>query len=366
MVTYRVMKVVKLFLVAMVLVAASCANTPEKEKTESQPAATPAAAPAPKPDAGPLGEMTIPAENPMSPEKVELGKKLFFDTRLSKDGKMSCETCHLPDKGWDDGKVVSTKFDGSMNTRNTPTLYNVGYYKQWYWDGRAATLEGQVTAAWKGQMGGDPDMVAMTLNGIDAYKNDFQKAFNGPATADNIAKALATFVRTIKSENSPWDKYQAGDKSAVSDDAVKGFDVFSNSDKANCTLCHLPPLFTDTLFHNVGIGSDKPMPDLGRGKALADAAEKKGTKDPDAEAMTGAFKTPTLRSITETAPYFHDGRAKSVDDAVELMLKGGIKNPHLDEKLKPHMLSKDERAQLMAFLKSLTPESKPFEKPQVP
>jgi cytochrome c peroxidase len=147
---------------------------------------------------------------------------------------------------------------------------------------------------------------------------------------------------------------------------VKGFDVFSNSDKANCTLCHLPPLYTDTLFHNVGIGSDKPMPDPGRSKALADAAEKKGTKDPDADAMTGAFKTPTLRSITETAPYFHDGRAKSLDDAVDLMLKGGIKNPHLDEKLKPHMLSKDERAQLMAFLKSLTPESKPFEKPQVP
>jgi cytochrome c peroxidase len=273
---------------------------------------------------------------------------------------MSCESCHLPDKGWADGNALSTKFDGSMNTRHTPTLYNVGYYKQWYWDGRAKTLEAQVTAAWKGQMGGDPDMVAMTLNGIDAYKNDFQKVFNGPASADNIAKAIATFVRTIKSENSPWDKYQGGDKSAVSEDAVKGFDVFSNSDKANCTLCHLPPLYTDTLFHNVGIGMDKPMPDMGRGKILADA------KDPDAESMMGAFKTPTLRSITETAPYFHDGRAKTLDDAVDLMLKGGIKNPHLDEKLKPRMISKEERAQLMAFLKSLTPESKPFEKPQVP
>ena len=147
---------------------------------------------------------------------------------------------------------------------------------------------------------------------------------------------------------------------------MKGFTVFSDTDKANCTLCHLPPLFTDTLFHNVGIGFDKPMPDLGRGKTLGDAASKAGTTDPNAEALQGAFKTPTMRSITETGPYFHDGRAKTLDDAVDLMLKGGIKNPKLDEKLKPKMLSKDERAQLMAFLKSLTPEAKPFEKPQVP
>ncbi len=343
------MKSVKIVVLALLLFAASCANNSEK------PASQPAPAPAPKPDVGPLGEMAVPADNPITPEKAELGKKLFSDMRLSKTGKMACETCHLPDKGWADGQALSTKFDGSVNTRHTPTLYNVGYYKQWYWDGRAATLEGQVTAAWRGQMGGDPDAVAMTLNGVDTYKNDFQKVFNGPATADNIAKSLATFVRTIKSENAPWDKYQKGDKSAVSEDVVKGFDVFSNSDKANCTLCHLPPLFTDTLFHNVGIGFDKPMPDLGRGKILGDAAEKKGTKDPDAETMKGAFKTPTLRSITETAPYFHDGRAKKLEDAVDLMLKGGIKNPNLDEKLKPKTLSKDERAQLMEFLKSLTP-----------
>src|SRR5262249_33213309 len=209
---------------ALIVFVASCASNSEKPKSE------PSAAPAPKPDVGPLGEMAVPADNPMTPEKVELGKKLFFDTRLSKTGMMSCETCHHPEKGWADGNALSTKFDGSMNTRHTPTLYNVGYYKQWYWDGRAGTLEARVGAGWKGQMGGDPDMVDMTLNGIESYKNDFQKVFNGPANADNIAKAIAAFVRTIKSENSPWDKYQNGDKSAVSGDAVKGFDVFSNSD----------------------------------------------------------------------------------------------------------------------------------------
>src|SRR5262245_17133497 len=190
------MKFVKIAVLGLLAFVASCSNNSEKP---AQPAAVPAAAPAPKPDVGPLGEMAIPADNPLTPEKAELGKKLFFDTRLSKTGKMACETCHLPEKGWADGKALSAKFDGSMNTRHTPTILNAGYYKQWYWDGRAATLEAQVGAAWKGQMGGDPDMVAMTLNGIEAYKNDFQKVFNGPANADNIAKAIAAFVRTIKS-----------------------------------------------------------------------------------------------------------------------------------------------------------------------
>src|SRR5215831_11696727 len=168
------MKSPYIVVLALVILAVSCSNTNEKQPA-SQPSVAPPSnpTPAPKPDVGPLGEMAVPADNPITPEKVELGKKLFFDTRLSKTGKMSCETCHLPDKGWADGQTLSTRFDGTMNTRHTPTLYNVGYYKQWYWDGRAPTLEGQVTAAWKGQMGGDPDAVAMTLNGIEAYKNDF-------------------------------------------------------------------------------------------------------------------------------------------------------------------------------------------------
>jgi cytochrome c peroxidase len=353
------MKSAKILVLALLALAASCSSTSEKP-------ASPDAAPASPLDVGPLGAIATPADNPMTPEKVELGKKLFFDTRLSKTGKMSCETCHLPEKGWADGQVLSARFDGSMNTRHTPTLINVAYFKQWYWDGRAATLEGQVTAAWRGQMGGDPDAMAMTINGIEAYKNEFQKVFNGPATGDNIAKAIATFVRTIRSENAPWDKYEQGDKSAVSEDAIKGFTVFSDSDKANCTLCHLPPLYTDTLFHNVGVGYDKPMPDLGRGKILFDAAEKAGTKDPNAEPMQGAFKTPTLRSVTENAPYFHDGRAATLEDAVDFMLKGGIKNPHLDEKLMPRKISSEERRQLLAFLRSLTAEAKPFERPQVP
>jgi cytochrome c peroxidase len=343
----------------LTLFAASCASN--SEQPASQPTEAPtAAAPAANISAGPLGAMDVPADNPVTPDKVELGKKLFFDARLSKDGKLSCETCHMPEKGWADGKQFSTKFDGKMNTRHTPTLYNAGYYKEWYWDGRAKTLEGQVAAAWTGQMGGDPDSVAATLNNIDAYKNEFQTVFGSPATKENIPQAIAAFVRTIKSDDSPWDRYQQGDKSAVSEDAVKGFAVFSDSDKANCTLCHLPPLFSDTLFHNTGVGFDKPMPDMGRGKVLAAA------NAPDADAMQGAFKTPSLRSVADHGPYFHDGRAKTLDEAVDFMLKGGLQNPHLDEKLKARNITPQERAQLIAFLKSISPEEKPFDRPQLP
>src|ERR1043165_8238422 len=153
------MKSIKILALALVVfAAASCSSSTEKP--------APAAQPAPAPNASPLGEMAVPPDNPITPDKVELGKKLFLDTRLSKTGMMSCETCHHPDKGWTDGEVVSARFDGNKNTRHTPTLYNVGYYKQWYWDGRAATLEAQILAAWKGQMSADVDQVVMKLNGI--------------------------------------------------------------------------------------------------------------------------------------------------------------------------------------------------------
>ncbi len=357
------MKHATILLIALMIALPSCGTS--NEPANPAPANT-SAPPAPRLDESPLGPIATPTDNPVTPEKVALGKQLFFDKRLSKTGQMSCETCHLPEKGWTDGLALSPKFDGSMNTRHTPTLINVAFYKEWYWDGRATTLEGQILAAWRGQMGADPAQVVMALNGIEGYKASFQQTMGGPATPETVTKAIASFLRTIRSENAPWDRYEKGEKSAVPQDAVAGFDVFSNTDKANCTLCHLPPLYSDTLFHNVGIGFDKPMPDQGRGKILADLAQQKGTTDENAKAMMGAFKTPTLRSITETAPYFHDGRSKTLEEAVDLVLGGGIKNPNLDAKLMPKKLQAEERTQLIAFLKSLTPEQKPFERPQLP
>jgi cytochrome c peroxidase len=367
-VRYVSMKPAKWLLLALIVFLPSCGSDSEKKTASTPPAPATPTSPtaAAKPEPTPLGDMAIPADNPMTPEKVALGKQLFFDKRLSKDGQMSCETCHVPEKGWADGQQLSTRADGTKNTRHTPTLINVGFYNQWYWDGRAATLEGQVLAAWKGQMSGDPDQTAMTLNGIDAYKNAFQTAMGGPATPDSITKALAAFVRTIRSENAPWDRYEKGDKSAVSEDAIEGNKIFTANDKANCTLCHLPPLYTDTLYHNIGVGFDKPSPDPGRGKILGDQAQQRGSTNEDANKLIGAFKTPTLRGVTEHPPYFHDGSKKTLEESVDFILKGGIKNPNLDEKLMPRKLSPKERTQLLAFVKSLTEEQKPYERPKLP
>jgi cytochrome c peroxidase len=294
----------------------------------------------------------VPPDNPMTAARIVLGKQLFFDKRLSKTKAMSCETCHVPEKGWTDGLALSPKFDGSMNTRHTPTLYGVAYYPDLYWDGRAKGLEAQILAAWRGQMGADPDTIAKDVEGVAGYAQAFAAEFGGPATGDRIVKALATFVRTIHAGDTPWDR-QPKDPASLKKTAVgRGFVVFSET--AKCTLCHLPPLFSDTLFHNVGIGFDKPTPDPGRGKIVSD------------EKLMGAFKTPSLRGVALSGPYFHDGRAKTLEEAVDLLLNGGIKNPQLDEKLQKWPVTATERRELLAFLRSLTPRQTKYQRPTLP
>ena len=308
-------------------------------------------------------EIVVPADNPITKGKIALGEQLFFDTRLSKTKAMSCETCHVPEKGWTDGLALSPKFDGSPNTRHSPTLYGAGFYPELYWDGRAQGLEAQILAAWKGQMGADTAAVAGELAAIPAYKAAFEKELGGPPTEDRIVKALGSFVRTIHAGDTPWDRMDP--KTRDASEAGRGFEVFSKV--AECTLCHLPPVLSDTLFHNTGIGTDKAKPDPGRGKYLTDAAQKAGKPVPEEAAkMMGAFKTPSLRGVALTAPYFHDGRAATLEEAVDLMIKGGIPNPNLDEKLKPKTLTARQRTELLAFLKSVTPESKPYPRPKLP
>jgi cytochrome c peroxidase len=321
-------------------------------------------APAFKPPRG-LHDMEIaaPADNPLTAGKIKLGEQLFFDKRLSKTKQMACETCHVPEKGWTEGLKLSPKFDGSVNVRHTPTLYGVAYYPDLYWDGRAKGLEANVLAAWKGQMGGDPDAVAKDLAAVPGYAAAFQKEMGGAPTGDGVVKALATFVRTIQAGDTAYDRLPA--KTRDASPAGKGFEVFSKV--GQCTLCHLPPTFSDGLFHNVGIGFDTEKPDLGRGKILADAAAKAGTPaPPEAETLQGAFKTPTLRGVALSGPYFHDGRAATLEEAVDLMIKGGIENPHRDEKLKPATLTTAQRTQLLTFLRSLTPVVKTYKRPTLP
>jgi cytochrome c peroxidase len=331
-------------------------------KPEPAASASAAEAPLPKmPEAPPLpataqalGAAKVPSDNALTAEKVALGKQLFFDKRLSKDGSASCETCHVPEKGWTDGKAVSTKVDGKANSRHSPTLFNVAYNEAWYWDGRATTLEKQVEAAWKSQMGADPAAIAEAIKKVPGYTVQFRTIFNHDATPEAIVQSLASFVRTITSGDAPWDKYEGGDKKAVGEDAVRGFGLFRN--KAGCAQCHAPPMFTDNGFHDVGIGYDKPEPDVGRGKISKNDKE------------NGAFKTPTIRSVTTHAPFFHDGRAGTVEDAVDYMLSGGIKdkNPNLDSKMKAVKLSAKERTDLLAFVKSLEAPATPFTRPTLP
>jgi cytochrome c peroxidase len=307
--------------------------------------------------------LPVPADNPLTAGKIALGQQLFFDARLSRTKKMSCETCHVPEKGWTDGLKLSPKFDGSMNTRHTPTLYGVAYYPDLYWDGRAKGLEAQILAAWKGQMGADPDAIAQELQAVPAYAAAFAKEMGGEPTGDRIVKALATFVRTIHAGDTAYDRLPARTREASP--AGRGFKVFS--EVAQCTLCHLPPTYSDGLFHNVGIGFDTEKPDLGRGKVLADLAVKASQPaPPEAETLQGAFKTPSLRGIALSGPYFHDGRAATLEEAVDLMTKGGIANPHRDEKLKAVTLTPSQRRSLLTFLRSLSPPKTPYKRPALP
>ena len=285
--------------------------------------------------------MTIPADNPLSPERVALGRELFFDERLSGDGSRSCYSCHVCEKGLTDGLPKAIGAFNKQLPRSSPTLWNIGYHKEFYWDGRSPSLEKQAMAAWTGaNQGAKADEIVVKLNALQGYRAQFQKVFGGAATPDNVVKAIASFERTIISGNTAWDRYKAGDKTALSESAVRGWNIFQ---AIKCTNCHDGVLLTDQQYHNVGIGMDQKEPDPGRFKV--------SSKPED----TGAFKTPTLRDIAKSAPYFHDGSAKTLEEAVDTMLAGGKANEHLDKKnLEKHNVLPDQRADLLNFLRSLS------------
>jgi cytochrome c peroxidase len=292
-----------------------------------------------------------PATNPITPEKVALGKQLFFDKRMSGTGTNSCESCHYRNLGWTDAQKLSKKDDGGMNTRHTPTLYNVAYLKSWYWDGRSATLEAQTMAAWRGQTGADPTKVAALLNTVPGYQASFQKVFGGPATPDNIVAALATYIRTKNSGDSPWDRYEKGDAKAVSADAKEGFTLFSQ--KGRCIVCHTPPVYTNSEFYNIGLEAKKEKKDLGRFNV---------TKMP---ADTSAFKVPTLRSVAISGPYFHDGSVASLEEAVRYMANTHAADPNKTPILVDAQLTDAEIEKIVAFLQALTSDE-PLVRPVLP
>ena len=299
--------------------------------------------------------MTIPADNPMTPEKVALGRQLFFDERLSIDNSKSCYSCHVCEKGLTDGLPKAIGPGNKTLPRHTPTLWNIGYHKEFYWDGRSPSLEKQAMAAWTGGnmgVGDKANEVVARINALQDYKKQFQQVFQSDATAENIMQAIAAFERTIISGNTAWDRYRAGDKTAISESAVRGSNIF---EAIKCNNCHDGVLFTDQQYHNVGIGMDQPSPDGGRANF---------TKKPE---DTGAFKTPTLRDVARSAPYFHDGSAKTLEEAVDIMIAGGKPNQYLDKKnLQPQKPLPEQREDLLNFLRSLSVENCTLSKPPLP
>jgi len=298
----------------------------------------------------PLGlneaDMIIPEDNPLTPEKVALGQQLYFDTRLSADGAVACATCHNPRFGFTDGQAVSTGMKGQRGGRSAPTTVNRVFSSLQFWDGRAASLEEQA----KGPMVNPIEMgnpshapVVERLRQVSSYREAFKRAFGtADFTIDHVAKAIACYERTNLSGNAPYDRFKAGDKAALSDAAQRGLALFEQ--KARCNRCHSGPNFTDEQFHNLGVGMTKPQPDLGRYEISKQEKDK------------GAFKTPTLRDIALTAPYFHDGSAQTIEEVVELYNTGGHKNPFLSKEMLPLNLSAQEKADLVAFLRALTGE----------
>lgn len=292
------------------------------------------------------GSMVIPADNPLTREKVELGRLLFFDKRLSKDNTIACASCHMAKFAFTDGQPVSTGIRGQKGGRSAPASINRLFSKAQFWDGRAATLEDQSVGPFINPIEhgfANHDEMVAKMKKIPGYRKLFQEVFGGEITIDGVGKAIASFQRTILSGNSPADRFdQGGDEKAISPEAQKGLALFR--DKARCTKCHSGFNFTDEKFHNLGIGWDTGTVDLGRYMVTKNAAD------------IGAFKTPTLREIARSAPYMHDGRFKTLEDVVNFYNKGGVKNPHQDELILPLELTDEEKANLVAFLRTLSGE----------
>jgi len=289
----------------------------------------------------PLGlkPVPVPADNPMTPEKVELGKQLYFDPRLSCDDTVSCASCHDPKKGWSNSAQFATGVRSQVGGRSAPTIINAAYSELQFWDGRAHLLEGQALGPIQNPIEMDHKLedCVTKLNKIPGYKQQFQKVFGMEVTSENIAKAIASFERTVLSGNAPYDKFKAGEMSALSAAAQRGMKLFFN--KGHCSACHSGANFTDESFHNIGIGMKAAKPDLGRYEVTKVTGDK------------GSFKTPTLREVARHGPYMHDGSLKTLEEVIEHYDKGGIANPQLDEEIFPLKLTSDEKADLVTFLK---------------
>jgi cytochrome c peroxidase len=346
---------------------------PDLSKVQDQPAEiqVPKGLPPLTPNA------VVPAYNPMTVGRIELGKQLYFDPRVSFNGTVSCATCHNPEKGWSDGQVTTVGIDGAANGRNSPTVLNTVYGKNMFWDGRMNSLEAQAQGPVQAatEMGGqNHTQIIERLRQIPGYREQFMKVFGTDVNMDGFAKAIAAFERTALSGNSKYDQYITGEFNALSESAKRGMVLFGLRQdiedeyqpegvvlkKANCTSCHIGTNFSDDQFHNLGVGADKNgnLADLGRW-----AVEPVGNRN---VASIGAFKTPTIRDVTRSGPYMHDGSEATLEEVVELYDRGGNPNPYLSQDMKPLKLTAQEKADLVEFMKSLEGELIPVVLPKLP
>jgi cytochrome c peroxidase len=365
---------------------------------------TKSAAQPPIPKAGPLAQprsprqiglpldqtqAAIPPDNPQTPEKIALGQKLFFDGRLSADGTVACASCHNPERAFTDGKPTSVGIHGRAGQRNAPTILNALYNKTQFWDGRAKTLEEQAALPIVNSVEmGQPslDAAVARVAGVGEYQQAFSRVFGRPASGPDLMRAIASYERTLVSFNSPFDRFIAGDKNAIDDAAKRGWELFNT--RGRCNKCHAltedkrdVTNFTDNDFHNIGIGiirhnvvalarQAEQLVNSGDAAAVDRAALQTDMsalgrflitkKEPD----IASFKTPNLRNVLVTGPYFHDGSQVTLWDVIDHYNKGaGLQNPYLDEDIQPLALKETDIDDLVAFLASLTSDD--YKKPAV-
>lgn len=331
--------------VAALLLAQSAASAP------AAPAATAAD------QAWKLPPVPMPHDNRSTPPRIELGQALFFDPRLSGNGAMSCASCHNPSLGWSDGLKTAVGWGGQVLGRATPTVLNTAYNTQFMWDGRKKSLEDQALGPMKTPQEMNTDFAAALarLKAVPLYVSMFDKAYPGEGISEEtIAKAIAAFERTVVVNDTPFDRWLAGDRHAITPSQWRGYKVFVDPAKGNCATCHSAPNFTDNGFHNIGIAGKGAEPDAGR-FAIRKVAS-----------MRGAFKTPSLRDIELTAPYFRDGSASTLREVVDHYVRGGDDRSNLSASMKPLDLSEQEKNDLVAFMKSLTGKSRPITVPRLP
>jgi cytochrome c peroxidase len=323
-----------------------------------------------------LTQAVTPHDNPTTADRVALGKKLFFDGRLSADGTVACATCHDPSKGFTDGRATSVGIKKQVGHRNAPTVLNALYNDTQFWDGRAHLLEDQAKLPITNPIEmGQPNLdaaVAAVAN-IAEYRDAFTKVFSRAPNGDDLARAIAAYERTQIAFDAPFDRFLAGDENALDKSARRGWALFNG--RGRCMSCHgmnaTQPTFSDNKFHNIGVSAHKSnfvdlarkamvMVDSGNPKEVDRAALETDLSELGRFLVTkngadlGAFKTSTLRNVVITPPYFHDGSQDTLWDVLDHYNKGGVQNPFLDGGIQRLGLSESEIDDLVAFLASLT------------